>query len=43
MKTNEIGKVKLGIVASGSGTDANAIMSCWRRGEIPNVSEIILF
>ena len=43
MKTNEIGKVKLGIVASGGGTDANAIMSGWRRGEIPNVSEIILF
>ena len=43
MKKKEIGKVRLGIVASGGGTDANAIMAGWRRGEIPNVSKIILF
>jgi len=36
-------KIILGIVASGSGTDANAIMSSWRRGQISNVSKIILF
>ena len=35
-------KIRLGIVASGSGTDANAIMAGWRRGEISNVGDIIL-
>lgn len=29
-------KVRLVLVASGSGTDANAIMAAWRHGEIPD-------
>lgn len=40
---DENGKIRLGIVASGGGTDANAIMAGWRKGEIPNVGEIVLF
>ena len=30
-------KVKLALIASGSGTDAYAIMSAWKQGLIPNV------
>lgn len=43
MKKTKIEKVNLGLVASGSGTDADAIMRGWRLGEIPNVGQIILF
>lgn len=36
-------KIILGIVASGGGTDFEAIVTGWENGQIPNVSKIILF
>lgn len=42
METEEK-KITLGIVASGSGTDFNAIATAWKKGQIPNVSRIVLF
>lgn len=35
-------KLNLMLIASGSGTDANAIMAAWRNGQIPEVGNIIL-
>lgn len=34
--------VKLALVASGSGTDADSIMKAWKAGQIPEVDEIVL-
>ncbi len=35
-------KVRLGLVASGSGTDANAIMEAYRQGKIENAEPVVL-
>lgn len=35
-------RVKLALVASGSGTDARAIMAAWQAGRIPEVESIVL-
>ena len=35
-------KINLMLIASGSGTDANAIMTAWREGWIPEVGNIVL-
>ncbi len=35
-------QVNLMLIASGSGTDANAIMSAWKQGGIPEVGNIVL-
>lgn len=35
-------KVRLMLVASGSGTDADSIMQAWKKGCIPDVEDIIL-
>lgn len=34
--------LKLGLFASGSGSDANAIMTAWRADQLPGISEIVL-
>ncbi len=38
----EIAGINAGIIASGSGTDANAVMSAYNRGFIPEIAELIL-
>lgn len=35
-------KIRLGLVASGSGTDANAIMEAYRKGRINRAEPVIL-
>ncbi|MEI8096838.1 MAG: hypothetical protein WCG73_01890, partial [Candidatus Moraniibacteriota bacterium] len=40
--TKSKGKVNLMLIASGSGTDADAIMKAWHQGGIPEVGKIIL-
>lgn len=34
--------INLVLIASGSGTDANSIMEAWKRGQIPEINNIIL-
>jgi phosphoribosylglycinamide formyltransferase-1 len=38
----EIAGINAGIIASGSGTDANAVMSAYYRGFIPEIADLIL-
>jgi folate-dependent phosphoribosylglycinamide formyltransferase PurN len=34
--------IKLALIASGGGTDANSIMEAWKQGSIPEVNEVVL-